>query len=194
MAAIWTPERDSWGAYPKLSGQPDAPPDRQLHLWHAEYPVFVPLHSTIGFDGKQFSGLKTGLGAPPGYVVWQRLKAQNALSHDVLLPKAGLRLVALNRLDGYVVERHIGRHQLLMEGVSEQVTTLPKTYHEDDWYMVFSHQFQAAYPQLTQSIWQTIARIRQQQGATLLQKYLDKTRLPRSPSGSATTGPSSPAD
>lgn len=171
LAAIWSPERDAWGAFPKYPDQPLAAPNRRLRLWSEEYRVFVPLQGTLRYDGEHFTGLQTGIGAPPGYVVWQRLKDAGALNDSVLQPKAGLRLVALNRLDGYVAEYNIGLHQLQALGISEQVTLLPQVYHADDAYLVFSHQFQRAQPQLTQAIWQSLGKIRRQHGKRLLAKY-----------------------
>jgi polar amino acid transport system substrate-binding protein len=170
-ASIWIPEREAWGAFPKLTGQPQGAPDRSKRLWSGEYPVFVAPQGTLSYDGKQFSGVKTGLSAPSGYVAWQRLKDAGVLYQDVLQPKAGLKLVALNRLDGYVVERHIGQHMLDQMGLTSQVTTLPTPYIKDDWYLVFSHQFQTANPDLTQRIWTSLGKIREEQGAELLRAY-----------------------
>ena len=172
LAAIWTPERDSWGAYPKLSREPQAQPDRALRLWRVQYPVFVPQSSNLGYNGQQFTGLKTGIGAPPGYIAWQRLKDQGALSEQVLLPTVGLRLVAMNRLDGYVVERNIGRYLLRTTGHEQQVKTLPTTYLEDDWFLVFSKQYQSANGALVQSLWQALGEIREQQGQAILARYM----------------------
>ena len=171
LAAIWSPERDAWGAFPKYPDQPLAAPDRRLRLWREEYRVFVPRQGTLRYDGEHFTGLQTGIGAPPGYVVWQRLKDAGVLSDSVLQPKTGLRLVALNRLDGYVAEYSIGLHRLQALGFSEQVNLLPQIYHADDAYLVFSHQFRRTQPQLTQAIWQSLGKIRRQHGKRLLAKY-----------------------
>ena len=169
--SIWLPEREAWGTFPKLTGQPKGAPDRSKRLWSGEYPVFVAQQGTLSYDGKQFNGVKTGLSAPSGYVAWQRLKDAGVLNPAVLPPKTGLKLVALNRLDGYVVERHIGQHLLDKMGLTSQVTTLPTPYIKDDWYLAFSHQFQAANPDLTQRIWTSLGKIREEQGAELLRAY-----------------------
>lgn len=170
-ASIWLAERDAWGAFPKLPGQPHGAPDRSKRLWSAEYPVFVARQSPLRFDGTHFSGVRTGLSAPSGYVAWQRLKDAGVLHPAVLPPKTGLKLVALDRLDGYIVERHIGQHLLQKMDLATQVTTLDVPYITDDWHLVFSHQFQRANPELTQNIWASLATIREQQGAELLRAY-----------------------
>lgn len=161
-AAFWSSERDSWGAYPKPAGQATGAPDSNLRLWREEYRVFVPLQGKLRYDGVNFSGLSSGIGAPPGYLVWQQLKDAGVLSDSVLPPKIGLRLVALNRLDGYVIERSIGQNLLRVLGIGEQVRLLPQTYYEDDSYLVFSYQFQQHNPQLTQAIWHSLPAIREQ--------------------------------
>lgn len=170
-ASIWLPEREAWGVYPKRPEQPDAAPDRELRLWHVEYPIFVSRQSTLSYDGQRFEGVRTGLSAPSGYVVWQRLKDAGVLHDTVLLPKAGLNLVALNRLDGYVVERNIGQHLLHDLGIEDKVTTLPTLFDQADWYLVFSHPFHRANTALAQRIWQSVGELREQQGAALLLHY-----------------------
>lgn len=165
-AAFWLPERDAWGAFPKTAGATAADPE--LRLWREEYRVFVPLQGTLRYDGVNFSGLSNGIGAPPGYLVWQQLKDAGVLSDHVLPPKVGLRLVALNRLDGYVIERSIGQNLLRVLGISAQVSLLPQTYYEDNSYLVFSHQFQQNNPQLAQAIWQSLPAIREQYLKALL--------------------------
>lgn len=170
-ATIWLPERDSWGAFPKQPGQPQAAPDRSLRLWDVEYPIFVPQQGTLSYNGTDFSGIRNGLSAPPGYVAWLRLKDAGVLYDGVLLPSAGLNLVALNRLDGYVVERNIGQHLLRTLSIEGKVRTLPQVFEKADWYLIFSHQFQAKHGPLTQSIWQSIARLREEQGPALLSSY-----------------------
>lgn len=173
-ASLWLPERDAWAAFPKFPDQPQGTPDRSKRLWSAEYPVFVPQQGTLSYDGKQFRGVKTGLSAPPGYVAWQRLKDAGLLNNAVLPPKNGLKLVALDRLDGYIVERNIGQHLLHKMGLASQVTTLPTPYISDDWYLVFAHQFQAANPDLTQRIWTSLGKIRDARGPELLRAYQQK--------------------
>jgi polar amino acid transport system substrate-binding protein len=162
-ASFWSSERDAWGAFPKASQRAQSAPDPELRLWREEYRVFVPLAGELRYDGQQFSGIKTGLGAPPGYVVWHSLKKAGVLNETVRSVKIGLQLVALNRLDGYVSERSIGLNMLRTLGLSKQVKLLPQTYYEDDSYLVFSHQFRQQNPQLTQAIWRSLPAIREQQ-------------------------------
>lgn len=167
LALIWSPERDEWVAFPKRPQQPLGGPDSELRLWREEYRIFVPLQGTLRYDGTRFSGLRTGIGAPTGYVVWKRLKEAGVLNESVLKPQIGLRLVAMDRLDGYVSERSIGLHLLRTMGLRERVALLPQVYHQDDAYLVFSHQFRYRHPQLTQAIWQSLRGIREHHDAQL---------------------------
>ncbi|MEO4047200.1 transporter substrate-binding domain-containing protein [Pseudomonas sp. CAU 1711] len=167
LALIWSPERDEWVAFPKRPERPRDAPDSELRVWREEYRIFVPLQGTLRYDGKRFEGLRTGIGAPTGYVVWQRLKDAGVLSESVLKPQIGLRLVAMGRLDGYVSERSIGLHLLRSMGLRDQVALLPQVYHQDDSYLVFSHAFRRSQPQLTQAIWQSLRGIRERHAAQL---------------------------
>lgn len=168
MASIWAPERDVWGAFPKLA---NGLIDRSKRLWTVDYPIFVPLQSKLTYNDGQFGNVRYKLSAPTGYVAWQRLKSEGVLSDLVLSPEQGLKLVALNRLDGYVIQRNIGEHQLMKLGLGDQVSKLQQSYITDDWYLVFSHQFQTAQPQLTQQLWTSLGKIREKQGPALLKAY-----------------------
>ncbi|WP_370867329.1 substrate-binding periplasmic protein [Atopomonas sediminilitoris] len=176
LAAIWLPERDTWGAFPKPSGKPTAPADQQFRLWTAEYPVFTYKRSALSFDGQRFGQIKTGLGGPPGYVVTKRLEEMQVLYPHTLLPLAGLRLVAIERLDGYVAERNIGLHQVYRQGLQEQIKTLEPVFQRDHWYVVFSHALYNSQPEIPQSIWQNIATIRAQDSAELMDKYQQQAK------------------
>lgn len=176
LAAIWLPERDVWGHYPKHATDPSGPPDRSKRLWTAEYPVFVANNSALSFDGTQFSATTIGLAGPPGYVVTKRLEAMGLLYSQPLMPLTGLRLVALERLDGYIVERHIGTHQLYQQNLQKKVRTLDTVFQRDDWYVVFSHLFAKQNPDAVRDFYTALAQARERFGQVLLDRHLEQAR------------------
>ncbi len=77
----------------------------EWHLWVAQYPIFININSD--FTERNYVP-RHGIGAPLNYVVWQLLKERAWLSPFQYEPIDGLKMVAIDRLDGYAVERLIG--------------------------------------------------------------------------------------
>ena len=111
------------------------------------------------------------MAAPLGYVADEKLGELNVKAQNNYLPEEGLRLVALQRLDGYVVESAIGEHLLRLSGIEGQVRALKKAFLYADWYVPLSHQWVARYPELARAFWQQLARVRDKHGRTLYEKY-----------------------
>ncbi len=166
-AAIWLKKRDKWGAFPKLNGKPD---NRYL-LWQVKYNIYSLKGSSLSWDGEYFSGLKTGVAAPLGYVAEEKLEALKVKAAHSYLPSEGIRLVGMGRLDGYVVESAIGDHLVLSTPEAQQVRSLDKPFMLADWYLPLSHQWVAKHPDLSQRFWQALAKARDAQGQRLYQHY-----------------------
>ncbi len=169
FAMIWTDDRDRWARFPK---QTDGQLRTHARLWRGNYRVFTAIDHPLTWDGQQFSGLQFGLGAPLGYVAYQRLQAMDVLHPMALEPRWGLRLVAKGRMDGYVVDEYIGRWWLHQEQITEQMKILPASFFRDDWYLPFSLRFYDQNPEQAERIWSELARIREQLGDVLARRYL----------------------
>ncbi|WP_028300604.1 substrate-binding periplasmic protein [Oceanospirillum beijerinckii] len=172
-AAIWLKKRERWGAFPMLDGKPDS---RYL-LWQVKYNIYSLKNSSLSWDGEQFTGLKTGIAAPLGYVAEEKLEALNVKVAHSYMPSEGMRLVALGRLDGYVVESAIGDHLVLSTQEAQYVRSLDKPFMLADWYLPLSHQWVARNPELSQRFWQALAKVRTELGQHLFQRY---SLLPKS--------------
>jgi len=131
FAMVKTPERE------KLYVFPPQGPDLYF-LWQAQYPVFIG--SDIEFNPKTYKP-NTGFGAPLGYVVTDLLKEKNWLSDYVYTPSEGLRMVALGKLDGYVVERLIGESLLDQLALSNNVQATETSLLNTNWYIPFNHSY-----------------------------------------------------
>ncbi len=172
FAAIWQPERDSWGQFPGRDRQSNAPVQRHYRLWQVDYPIMARRGGTLGWDGKQFSGTRNGLSAPLGYVANQQLDALGVLAKPTYSAEIALKLVALGRLDGYVLERQIARNYIRTLGLQTQLVFLPKPLLSADWYLPLSHQFYRQHPEVAQRFWQALAEQREARGAELSSRYL----------------------
>lgn len=167
FAAIWQKAREAWGVFPKTGQQPDS----RYSLWRVQYQVYTHKDSSLTWDGKSFSNIKTGIAAPLGYIAEQKLKQMGVLSRNSYTPNEGLRLVGLNRLDGFVVESNIGDHIVHDLNIQDEVMTLPTPFMTADWYLPLSHQWVSRQPELAQRFWQKLAEIREARADALKSQY-----------------------
>lgn len=162
FAAIWQPERDQWGAFPKNQNDPLGPPNRKLRLWTAQYPIFVPADGTLQWNGSGFSNITHGIGAPLGYVAAKKLSADGVYNAHTLDPEHGFKLLVNHRLDGYVIETQYGHNIIQQLGLTDEISTLPHPYFEADWYLVLSHQYRTHNPSDANRLWQNLEKARNQ--------------------------------
>jgi polar amino acid transport system substrate-binding protein len=174
FAAIWQADRDAWGQFPGRDPERQQAVDRNYRLWQVDYPIITRADSALQWDGQQFSGVQYGISAPLGYIASQRLQALGVESQGAinLSTEKALKLVALGRLDGYVVERQIGNTHIRKLGLQSDLRTLPLPLMQADWYLPLSHQFTRQHPQQAQRFWQALRDQRQRQEADLSRRYL----------------------
>ncbi|KTF16657.1 hypothetical protein ATS75_04190 [Pseudoalteromonas sp. H105] len=148
FAMIQTDERKHLFAFP---------PEKELsqwYLWLAQYPVFKA-------KGKPFVAAEyqpnMGIGAPFGYVVLDMLNDKKWLSPYQYEPQAGLKMVAMNKLDGYVVERQIGIHLLEVINHTADVDVSEYLMLQSNWYLPFNKHFYKSHTALVENIWRNIA-------------------------------------
>jgi polar amino acid transport system substrate-binding protein len=172
FAAIWQPERDSWGQFPGRDAKTNAPLQRTYRLWQVDYPIIRRNGSPLVWDGQQFSGTKNGLSAPLGYVANQRLAALGVLAKPTYNAEIALKMVAADRLDGFVLERQVAQTYIRNLGLQQQLSALPEPLLKADWYLPLSHQFYREHPEIAQRFWQALAEQREARSAELSARYL----------------------
>lgn len=169
LAVIYTEERDKLFAYPKTAaGKLDA----AKAIWHASYPVFVHKDSTLRWNGDNFNQQEIIVAAPLGYLVSEKLQEIKGLNILNIEPVKGLNLLAMRRLDGYVVEQSVADKVIQRYKLRFALTTLTPLFLTRNWYLVFSNDFVRASPQTAARFWELLAQIRQQHGPRLYQKYM----------------------
>ncbi|WP_159084649.1 substrate-binding periplasmic protein [Dongshaea marina] len=170
FATIWTAERDKWAVYPRTA---KGKVDRRLFLWDVTYPVYVKRGSTLNWDGKSFTGLKVGIGSPPGYVATQRLKKMQVYARHIHLPDAerGLRMVAMGRIDGYVLNRITARGLLPELQLESELTTLDPPFMQSLVYLAFSKEFSQHRAGKLREIWENLRRVRLDHSEALMSRY-----------------------
>ncbi|EDQ00818.1 ABC-type amino acid transport/signal transduction system, periplasmic component/domain [Shewanella benthica KT99] len=169
FAAIWTQERETWGVFPKLNGSINL----DQRLWRARYRVFIHKHSNLKWSNGQFSGLKLGVAAPLGYIAHDKLSKLGTLPANNLTPNEGFTLLVRGRLDGYVIEKYIGQNIINQLKLTDELTTLKEDFMHVNLYMPVSHQWYQQHSELTLKFWQTLAEVREEQGDTIFNSYID---------------------
>ena len=143
------------------------PPNAQLqnwHLWTAQYPVFTPINNKFDIDNYR---PQKGIGAPRGYVVWQKLQEKNWLSPYQYEAVEGLNMLAINKLDGYVVERLIGLNLMNENNLSNKIKMSEFSMLDTRWYAPFNKNYYKNNREQVHIFWQKLASARKD----LEQKY-----------------------
>lgn len=138
------------------------PPKEKLdewYLWQAKYPVFTRVDS-LPFDPASYEP-EFGIGAPLGYVAADILKDKGWLSPIHYTPSEGLKMVALKKLDGYVVERDIGAYITQRLEVDAELHAQPYTLLTSNWHVAFNHTYYKAHQSDVVRFWSEMAKVRQ---------------------------------
>lgn len=150
FAMIWSKKRTQQFRFPlDASGNPD----RSRALWKLNYTVFS--NRTI-WDGKQFSQLKNGIGAPSGYIAEKKLQQAGVLSKISYSPKEGFKMIAANRLDGYVIGYELGMQLIGELELKNKVIPLPLPLFTDYLYLPVSFAFYEQHMAQVEQMWATL--------------------------------------
>ncbi|WP_284383508.1 hypothetical protein [Litoribrevibacter albus] len=176
FATIWLKERDQWGQFPPATKQFGVPAEQRYRLWHVQYQIFINRASLLKWDGHQFSGFRgIGLSAPPGYVAKIKLEELGVLASGSYTASEGFKLVALDRLEGYVVEKLIGLQTIyrIPTELRNRISYIKEPLFNADWHLVFSHQFMSDHAEIAQGVWDGLADVPMEERQAIFQRYSD---------------------
>lgn len=171
VAAIWSSDRDSWGVFPKVGAEAD----NEKAIWFVDYLIYTQLGSRLNWNGSHFSGIRHGIAAPLGYIAHKKLNELGVLHNQNLSLTDGFALLALGRLDGYVVEERIGRRVINDLQLGDKLVPISPPFMRVHWFMPVSHQWYKAHSEFSLEFWLTLSEIRKTQGEALLQHYLEQS-------------------
>ena len=174
FASIYLKEREILGRFPLKSGTLDltTSPDPYRRLTRVVYSLFKHKNSSLNWDGNKLSNLQRSIGAPLGYVVVKKLKNEHSIEATTAhtIPE-GFQHVALGHLDAYIIESNIG-HNLIRElNLGDSLIEIKPSFAEYDWYLMISHKFYNANPELAEKIWSAIGDYRVGHMQKLLEHY-----------------------
>lgn len=147
------------------------PPEPQ-YIVAAQYPIFSPKDGLIHrnykyiFTDNAFAPLmyrkikQFGLQAPMGYVAQSYLEQHELTPGQKYTVDEGLKLAAINRLDGYIVERKIGLARLRTLGLESRMFVSEHAVLTDYWYVPFNKEYFQHNKPIVTKFWSQIAKTR----------------------------------
>jgi polar amino acid transport system substrate-binding protein len=168
MFAAFQPERINIGAFPMKANQPN----RDQRALTLDFSLFTRPEKGFIWDGTHFVQEDLKIGTPLGYSTVKSLRNNHQLDPVTsFLPDTGLENVAQNKIDGYIVDRNVGKFIILEKHLEEDVHIHPVSYQKFDIYLTFSHHFYENHSKIAENIWSELAIVRKNMLDRLIIKY-----------------------
>ncbi|MDY0164618.1 transporter substrate-binding domain-containing protein [Desulfobotulus sp.] len=158
--ASYSKERLVIGWYPTKDHSHDGLEDTDRRIATITYSLYTLKDSKLGWDGKIFSGVHGNIGAPLGYSVVNDLRKLNVPVEEAPstvnnLDKLLMGRVAAVALQDVTADKIIRNNSKYADIVKVNPPFLSKHY-----YLMLSHNFVKANPDLAQKIWDELKDIR----------------------------------
>ncbi len=166
MTASFKIKRRKYGVYPEKNQKPDI----NRRVYHSSYYLYVQTDSNIKIQGNKLMHLDGPVGAELGFSIIDDLKNRGISVHAFATPDLCFKPLSQNRLKGVAAHETTGR---LFVQKYPNIKQLSPPLISKPYYLILSHQFYDAHPQLSEKIWDTIAELRQstQEWKMLKDKY-----------------------
>ncbi len=166
VVASFNAERTESGVYPMKEGQPD----HSLRLSTEAYFLYALRSAPVSWDGKTLSGLPGKVGVPLGYSIAGELARLGASVDESANAQSNLDKLAIGRLGGVAALERVG-DVLVAQDRYRDIVKLRPALSSKDYYLMLSHQFVKANPQLAQRIWLALAEIRDHEVDKIARRY-----------------------
>ena len=167
MTGSYKAEREKQGVYPKKNNIIDT--DRRVY--NSSYYLYIHRDSKVQWNGSTFKNLNDAIGAELGFSIINNLKEWGAEVRTFPKAEACFKLLANNRLSGVAAHDSTGGSFLYKYKNLKRLSTPLKT---KAYYLLFSHQFYNAHPELSETIWDIIVELREStnEWQDLKEKYI----------------------
>lgn len=149
-------ERLAIGVYPMVGDRPD----ESRAIFFQNYSFYVRANSGVTWDGTTLEGLARPVGATAGYSVVSDLEAMGLTVETERSALINFRKLESGRIDAYA-ELQTMADVFLVEsgGMVEGIVRLRPPIVEKAYYLMLSHPFYDAHPEVAEAIWDEIAAI-----------------------------------
>jgi polar amino acid transport system substrate-binding protein len=159
-------ERLGYAVYPMKNDTPDP----ALRLAALTYRIYVRNDSPLQWDGQKFSQLNGPIGVNAGYSVAQEISKLGATVDEATGTINNIKKLQMGRIAAYVMQDLPADAMIEeMEVIDVRKLTIPIS--TKDYYLPFSKDFYAKYPDIANSLWKEIATLRRTKGKELIAKY-----------------------
>lgn len=166
----YLPERETYVVYPYVNGKLDT--NRHLHI--LDYSLFTLKDTKVSWDGEKIDNLSKPLIAVAGYSIVGDLRKLGYHVIEGTNQKTNLDVLLRHRVDA-VVQQGTMTQPILDKNPAYYANIIkhPIPIKTKPYYFVFSKQFARNQPQLAETIWDSIATVREsEEFAALRQSYL----------------------
>ncbi len=162
-------ERLKLGRYPRINGELDV----SRRLTTISYYFYKKKSASFSWDGKSIVNTSLVVGAPLGFSIvsdLEKMKLKVMETHTTLsnlkrLQHGMVSLVALQQVTGDYFLSEFPMFKDLVK-VNPPIKTKP-------YFLMLSHQFYKAQPQLSEKIWDTVEELREKKLNELMKKYFN---------------------
>lgn len=172
--ASYRPDRLAIGWYPTVDGTRTGVVDSSKRITTISYGLYVLKTSNATWDGRAFRNLEGLVGAPLGYSIVGDLQALGVTVHEVPGTRNALDMILGGRIAGAALQEVSA--DALIRAFPERYGRLrkvPKLIASKPYYLMLSHRFVEAHPEMAQRIWTALARIREREFKRLISQYQD---------------------
>jgi polar amino acid transport system substrate-binding protein len=161
-------ERGRLMTYPMKGDQPDA----ARRLATLSYYLYRRKGGSINWDGVTLSNPENlPIGINTGFSIADLLTRFGARLDEVQTTEQNLGKLRLGRIGAYAMQEHIADPVIRQMHLENEIEKLPVPLSTKNYYLAFSHKFQAAHPDVAEKIWSIIADQRDSLTKSLMQHY-----------------------
>ena len=167
--ASYQASREEFGVYPTKDGKPDA--DRRYN--RAGYFFYRLKGSAVTWDGVSLGNMTRPIGAQRGYSIVEDLRKAGYTVEEGVGTLADLQKLAAGRLDLVAAIEEMADQVLLdYPDLAARIEKVEIPYSAKPYYLMLSHQFVTAHPDLARAIWDAVKSIRENEYLAVYSKYM----------------------
>ncbi len=144
------------GVYPMAGDEPDV----SRAIFEQKYVFYVREDSGVTWDGERLQGVVRPVGATAGYSVIDDLAALGLTGETERNQIINFRKLQEGRIDAYAELQTMADYYLAQnDGPIDGIVRLEPPIVQKPYYLMLSHQFYDAHPDLAEALWDQIAAI-----------------------------------
>lgn len=161
-------DRLQYGAYPMKDGKPDH--DRRMTT--LTYLLYRAAGKAVAWDGKAFGEPKPVVGANMAWSIVGDLKTMGVNVEEARTTEQNIKKLLIGRVDAYASQDVVVDAYLQQSGTTG-VEKVSPPLSSKDYFLMLSNQFVKAQPELAETIWNTVATMREAEFRDIMAKYIE---------------------